>query len=294
MKKMATWFTHTGKKRVETAICLLTAAVVVLGLGYMVFRLYAEHQEQKLIKERGDVKIVCLGDSIWDICRDETGIAALVEDRIQAEVYNMAIMGTSAAMRDISGEDAAYWNGKSLVSVVEAITGGENNETLTEDAERIGLYDVDYSQVDYFLIAYGLNDYFNGIERENENEYDPFTYAGALRTSVEKLQETYPNAKIVILSQTYCQGYSYGKVDTESDWKDWGGGTGPDYVATAQKVAEEYGLLFVDNYAGMGINIHNGTKYLSDATHLTEKGRRKYADILVKTLIRDYAEDKER
>lgn len=265
-------------------LCILAA----IAASFLVFHLWKNEQEQRIIADRGETTIVCFADSIWDICRDETGIAAQLENRLSAKVINLGIMGTTASLRSEAHDEADKWNVKSLIGLVDAVTGGEKNPLLEEDAVRTGLYDVDYSQVDYFLIAYGLNDYFLAQTRENQDMYDAYTYAGALRTAVEKLQEAYPQAKVVILSQTYCQGYSYGKVDSESDWRDWGGGTGPDYVETARKVAEEYGLIFVDNYEKMGINIYNGTKYLSDATHLSEKGRKKYAKILAEALLQDY------
>lgn len=92
----------------------------------------------------------------------------------------------------------------------------------------------------------------------------------------------------MILSSTYCQVYSYGKVKYESHTMDYGGGNGPDYVATAQKVAAEYGLPFVNNYDKMHINIRNGLKYLSDAVHFTPKGREKYASILCDAILEEY------
>lgn len=286
MKKIIMWYSGWNKKKFIGGLALTVLLAVIAASAY---RMYEEQEKKKLIAEKGSVKIVCLGDSIWDICRDDTGIAALTAQNLQAEVINLAIMGTSAAYRSSDrAEDADLWNSKSLLGVVETVTGGENKGLPLEEIQRLNAENPEIASADYFLIAYGLNDYFSAVPRESTDPYDVYTYGGALRTAVEKLQAAFPGARIMILSQTYCQGYSYGKVDSESDWKDYGGGTAPDYVETARKVAEEYGLVFVDNYKEMGINIHNGTKYLSDATHLSERGRRKYAKILAEHILQDY------
>ena len=172
---------------------------------------------------------------------------------------------------------------------VTIVVFGDSIWAQYKDATGIAsILEEELEQADYFVVAYGLNDYFTEIPRHSEDPYDTYTYAGALRTAVTKLREINPTAKILLLSQTYCQGYAYGKVDSESDYKDYGGGTGPDYVATMELVAEEMDCIFVNNYKDMGINIHNGPKYLSDATHLTAYGRRKYAHNLVKYLLEDY------
>lgn len=264
-----------------TAVLLLALAVTGIVC------LWKAHQKETLIAERGQVQIVVLGDSIWDICRDETGIAAVLEQElVSARVFNCAAMGTSAAYRSQqegeTEEQTQEWNRKSLMGLLEC----EDMEQVL--AGRAGEDRLSLEQADYIVLAYGLNDYFCAVPRQTSDPYDTFSYSGALRTAVQRLQRDYPQARICILSQTYCQGYSYGKVDSESDYKDYGGGTGPDYVTAAESVAQELGCIFVNNYKDMGINIHNGPKYLSDATHLTAYGRAKYARILADCLLEDY------
>lgn len=260
-------------------LCIAAITAGIIGyVGYI--------KKERLIKERGMVNIVTFGDSIWAISKDETGIAAILEKELQqARVTDCSVMGSRASYK-VLAEDAPReeldWNRISLMGI---LTEPDGMEYLKE---RAGLTEIPLEDADYIVIAYGLNDYFAAIPRESEETYDPYTYAGALRTAVSWFAEHYPRAKIVLLSQTYCQGYSYGKVDSESDYKDYGGGTGPDYVAVVEKVAGEMGCIFVNNYKDMGINIHNGPKYLSDATHLTAYGREKYAKNIAKYLLKDY------
>lgn len=276
-------------KKIKIRIFIILLGVFAFLTALIGIICYIKQQDKEaLIQNRGSVRIVVLADSIWDIARDETGIAFLLEEELEnAVVYNCGIMGTTAALKPLKDEDIAegeVWNALSLTGLLrdqEAIVSLVQEEQLTE---------VPIKEADYFIIAYGLNDYFSAVPRETEEKYDLYSYAGALRNAIEFLQNENKEATILLLSQTYSQGYSYGKVDTESDWKDWGGGTGPDYVYTAEKVANEYGCIFVNNYEDLGINLHNGLKYLSDAVHLTPYGREKYAENLAKYLLQDYEE----
>lgn len=277
------------KRKIGIAFGIAGILLAAAALVFAVAQASARKQREKLISDRGPVTVVVFADSIWDMVRDETGIAAVLERELeQARIYNCAIMGSSAAFRqqgeNETAEETEGWNKKSLAGILTRTEG------LTTVTEETGVQDVPLAQADYFVIAYGLNDYFCAVPRESGDAHDLYSYAGVLRTAVERLREINPQAKILLLSQTYCQGYSYGKVDSESDYKDYGAGTGPDYVSAMEKVAEETGCIFVNNYRDMGINIHNGPKYLSDATHLTAYGRRKYAVNLAKYLLEDYEE----
>ena len=279
---------HKGKAVLAIAAAL-AACLAVAVLAWVV----DAAKERSLLERRGQVSIVVFGDSIWDICRDGTGIAAVLEQRLPgAKVTNCAMMGTSAAYRTVPDEadeetrqETMQWNQKSLMGLLEE---GRMQEVVSECTP---VEDVPLEEADYVVLAYGLNDYFCAIPRQSEDDRDAYTYAGALRLAVEWLQNKVPQAKIFLLSQTYCQGYSYGKVDSESDYKDYGAGTGPDYVESARKVAQEMGCVFVNNYEDLGINLRTGPKYLSDATHLTEYGRRKYAENLAEYFLREYKEE---
>lgn len=275
-----------NKKKLFT--CILCVVIGVLGIAG-IYKLIKHSIWQSAIADRGEVNIVVLGDSIWDLVRDETGIDAVLEEKLDCNVYNLAISGTGASLR-LAEDKVEMWNGQSLTRMVSHITG--NGEAAITDTEEAGelIDSIDYDSVDYFIIAYGLNDYFNAVPIDGENPLDIYTYGGALRSAISMLQESYPNAKIILMSQTYCQNYSYGKIVADSNDFDYGAGFGTAYVTKAQEIAEEYDLIFVDVYHKMNINRNNGLKYLIDATHLTEKGREKYASILAEYLIKDYIE----
>lgn len=263
------------KKSILSYIGIL--AGVCICIATTIF-FYGMHQKQNIknIGKSADAKdplqVLVLGDSIWDLVRDDTGVAALLEKELgNAVVYNLAIKGTQAT--DTGAEDT------SLIAMTEYITG-KRECALPDDVEAKNILpEVPYEEMDYVILAYGLNDYFAGVKQKNPNDYyDVTTYSGALCSGVMALQEVCPDAVFVIVSPTYCQGYSYGQVIHESTSHDFGGGTLIDYTASAKAVSASFNAIFINSYDDMNITIHNGEKYLIDATHLTEYGRKKYAE----------------
>lgn len=267
---------RSWKKGMIRVLILLAGTVLCLCAVLGLQRVTSEQKKRQAAEKRGEVEILVLGDSIWDLERGETGIAALLEKELpNVTVYNCAIKGSRAAEDDCG-----------LTAMAEYIAGKREIAFPADAKAPEILENVDFSKVDYVFIAYGLNDYFAAVRRKNPDDcYDVTTYEGALCASIEMLRESCPEAEFVILSPTYCQGYSYGQVVHESTTFDYGAGTGDDYAVSAKRIAEAYGYLFVDNYGELGISIHNGAAYLEDATHLTEKGRRAYAENLACHLV---------
>lgn len=229
--------------------------------------------------------IVCFGDSIWGLVTDETGIASYVERMTGATVENYAISGTTAS--ETIGTDAENkYSQKSLMQILETI------ETDGKDVDEAlgGITDEVLKDADYLIIAYGLNDYFHGVSIGETEDKDIYTYAGALSVAVEFFQERYPNLQIVLIGQTYCQFYSYGIVEEDSDTRNLGGGVGLDYARAAEKVAEKYDLLYINQYEKLPMNEWNGKLYLEDATHLNEKGRLLYAKVVSEYLLKNFEE----
>ena len=226
------------------------------------------------------LNIVVFGDSIWDMDRTETGIAAQVASFMDADVYNCAIGGTRATLKEGESPDKFdTWDSTSLMGMVNVIAGKVDPEFMEGYPAGGVIRNVDPSKVDYYILAYGLNDYFAGapIAVEGGNNWDAHGYAGALRNAVLLLRQTSPNAQILLISPTYCQFYKDGYMYTDSNMKDYGNGTLTDYVNAAQNVAETEQTLYIDAYSTMGINIYTAEEYLEDGIHLTEAGRTLYA-----------------
>ena len=261
------------KSNIVSMLMVLLGTIICVGL-ILLFCEVAEKQGRKnalkaQYPENTTVDFLVLGDSIWDLERGETGIAALLEKELGngAKIHNLAIKGSRAAKATCLESDESC---TCLVCMVE---------TLIEDEP--GKDTASLKDMEYVILAYGLNDYFGAVRQKNlADGFDETTYAGAMCSSIKKMQSVNPELKFVIVSPTYCQGYSYGQVIHESTSHDYGAGTGYDYAMTAKEVAASFGAMFVDNYEGLGISIHNGSEYLVDATHLSEKGRRAYAENL--------------
>lgn len=277
-KEKRSWGTENIKK-VWISVGVVLGVFLILGGIFMIPKGYKESHMLK------DKTIVCFGDSIWGLVDDETGIAANVEKMTGATVENYALSGATASntLGTVYEDKCSMWSLSQIVQVLQS------NE-LTEDKKLNQILDASLEDAQYLILAYGLNDYFNGISIESEDKLDVNTYAGALRWAVEYFRENYPDLRIVLIGQTYCQFYSYGIVEDDSDTKNPGGGVGTDYVEAVRQIAKEYDLLFINQYEELPINEWNGKLYLEDATHLNEKGRMEYAKIVAEYLLKDYEE----
>ena len=237
--------------------------------------------ENTIAEEAERKQIVVFGDSIWDSSRDETGIAALLSEYMNADVYNCAIGGTRASLKDgESPDNYENWDSTSLSGMVNVATGKVNPEIFLEGYPAGGVIrNIDFSKTDYFIIAYGLNDYFSGatLNVEDGREWDAHGYGGALRYAIDELRGKFPDAQILLISPTYCQFWREGVMYTDSNMKDFGGGPLTIYANVCRNVAENENTLYIDAYNKMGINIYNAEEYLEDGIHLTAAGRDLYA-----------------
>lgn len=238
-----------------------------------------ESENEVPVEERK--QIVVFGDSIWDSARDESGIAAQVANFMNADVYNCAIGGTRATLKEgESPDNYENWDSTSLSGLVNVATGKVDPERFLEGYPAGGVIrNIDFAKTDYFIIAYGLNDYFSGavLNVEGGREWDAHGYGGALRYAIDELRGSYPDAQILLISPTYCQFWKDGVMYTDSNMKDFGGGSLTLYANACRNVAEMQNTLYIDAYSTMGINIYTADEYLEDGIHLTAAGRELYA-----------------
>lgn len=221
----------------------------------------------------GDIKIAVFGDSIWDDKRGEDGISERLEEMLDVEVYNCAVGGTSAAVISDPTDLREGWRSISLNGLMYIARGEENSAILEDKPAREEIDGVDFKEVDYLLISYGLNDFFSRVVIYPEDMYDMTTYVGALRHAVAKMTETYPDMEVIIIGPTYTEHFADPNVDSLEE-----------YAQAARTVAEEYNVHFLDMYHGLGINAENKTQYLDDGVHLTAEGRALYADYVSQKL----------
>lgn len=223
-----------------------------------------------------DWRLVFFGDSIIGNYTDSSSIPGATAGLSGCEVYNLGIGGASACVEG----DSPY----SFPNVVEKFC---RQETITVSEAWIGSREMaafyekkrDGKQI-CFVVNYGLNDYFNGAPVENpEDPFDTRTYAGALKSGIRKLQETFPEAVIVLAAPNYVIYFSRGQ-DRQSDV----GGILTDYVEAAGRVAQDTDVIFMNNYYDLGIDASNSAEYLTDGCHLGDDKRFRYAQSLIRLI----------
>ena len=93
--------------------------------------------------------------------------------------------------------------------------------------------EIDFNQVDYIIVSYGLNDYFSDIPIHPQEYYDLTSFVGALRHGVRKLQKKYPQAQIILTSPTYTEWFQGDRTFELGE-----------YVEAARGVSAEYETHF--------------------------------------------------
>ena len=224
-------------------------------------------------------RIVCLGDSILGNVRDETSVTAVMERVLDETVYNGAFGGTAAARWVRENRPTRLDDALSLVRLSQAIVNedfGVQNASVTGYAAMdyfmegvYGFQRIDFDKVEMLVIEHGVNDYQLGIALENpEDPYDPYTYGGALRTSLRGLRDRYPDMEILLVTPTYCW---YPAENLSCEEADFGGGLLEEYVALELSIAEKMGVTVLDDYHESGVGAPGGNEdwqtYTVDGIH---------------------------
>lgn len=245
--------------------------------------------EEDQVEPKGKgLQLVFLGDSNFDNSRDGSGVPYLTAVQCDADVYNLAIGGTCATLEE--GEPAALdsWTSRSFCGVTNAMLGNIPTDIFegTRAKELLDNPDIDFSQTDYFIVQYGINDFFRSVRRSNsDNFFDIYTYTGALRYGVENLKELAPDATIILCSPCYAVFYHDGYMVGEGNMTNPGNGTLFDYAGTCNYVANEAQVEFFNAYQDLGIDGYTADEYLEDGVHLTGAGRQLFADELAKRIL---------
>lgn len=218
-------------------------------------------------------KIVVFGDSIWNGERGEDGISERVMEALDVIVYNCAIGGTSAA---VDGESPNWdnWDSNSFNGMMYVANGVVDADDILAGTEAYDVITkVDFNEVDYIIVSYGLNDYFCDIPIYPQEYFDTSSFVGALRHGIHRLRREYPHLKFIVTSPTYCEWFK-GEREFELGA----------YVEAARSVAQEMEVEFLDMYHALGKTPNEKMEYLSDGVHLNEEGRRLYAHSVIEFL----------
>ncbi len=244
------------------------------------------------------MQIVFLGDSITEEDVNTVGVADLVGAACNAEVYNMAMGGTTAAL--LANEPAGYdmWESRSLLGVVHAMKGDIKPDIFEGYNAGKVLKECDFSKTDYFVIEYGINDFLSQVpiskymEGGGVRDVDAIrTYAGALDSAVIQLHNAYPDAKIIMIAPHFCQIFDGETFVGDSYSIDYGYGSMVSYARVCGYVAEQHkedGVIFYNAMEESGINAYNSDEYMIDGIHLSETGAKMYSDLLVRLIMADF------
>lgn len=235
--------------------------------------------------------IVCIGDSLFGMCRNNSSVTAHISRLTGATVFNAGFGGCRMSVHPTQGYDAF-----SMWAIADALA--ENDWRAQDLAAPMGseyfpehlaaLKAIDFTDVDIFVIHYGTNDFAASVPLDNPNDrMDLQTVCGALRYSIETLQKAYPNIAIYISLPVYRFWVKDNVVTFAEDYRNKNEITLLDTCRSIQTIANEYALPVIDNYSELGICADNASAYLYDGTHLNKAGRKLFASYIASQVVAD-------
>lgn len=237
-------------------------------------------------EKNASVQIVMLGDSALGECRDETSVSAQLSAMLGENVFNGAFGGTGMSHMDSERQLANVNECLSMVSLSRSIVSGDFGvqqstrirESMTFYFEETidALENIDFASVDILFLEHGVNDYHAGVPIRNEQDpYDTYTFTGAIRSTVEMLQEKYPDMRIILMTPTYTW-YPYHELPhLTCEEYNLGGGVLEEYVNAELALAESLGVEVIDNYHELYPHEEwsDWELYTNDGLHPNEAGR---------------------
>lgn len=245
--------------------------------------------------ERREVQVVTFGDSLFGMCRDDTGVPAQVGEMLDKSVFNAALGGTCISRIDNEHNMDYAKDSLSLAGITKAVAAEDFGvqqtvrvrESSTEYFSDVidELERVDFSAVELVVILHGLNDYYSGVPISNpEDPYDEYTFTGALRSSLTALRQANPDMRIVLVTPTYTWHKAFGLTCEEYNA---GYGVQEDYIQAEMQVAEELGVELLDVYHDVYPHEkwEDWEVYTFDGHHPNEAGRELLAGIIGEYLL---------
>lgn len=233
---------------------------------------------------------VFLGDSVYGLCRDETSIAAKVQDKTGLKCYNGGLGGTVLGRADAERRLGYTKDSVSAAGLVRSFVvkdfGVQKTVRVREPAtdyfeDTLGdLGQIDFDQVKILFIGSGLNDYHAGNPIEStENPYDEYTYCGAIRSIVRELRHAYPDLRIIFITPPYTW-YTVPELTCEE--YDLGGGVLEDYVNAEIGLCQALDVEVIDIYHDFYPHDTWEDLYLytDDGLHPNEASREKIAQTI--------------
>ena len=270
--------TFTGKKQLSN---IGAGTVITSTPSCSVYNKIIE-KESKLLSGK---TVVCFGDSLFGICREETSATSYIAEKTGATVYNVGFSGCRMSQHPTTGYNEFCMYALSDAIYNEDWTSQDNNVTTAginyfTDQLNI-LKNIDFNKVDIIVIHYGTNDFGGDVEiGQNDPSSTTYTLCGALRHSVENLLKKYPKIKIAISVPVYRFWTTNNMITYSDTYTNTNGDKLTDFVNALINVAKEYNLAYIDNYYCMGINKINASSFLEDGTHHNIDGRKRFGEFI--------------
>lgn len=206
-----------------------------------------------------DKTIFFLGDSVLGNFKGDLSIPGMLSGLTGATVYNIGYGGASASLCEsttssLSDMLNALYN-KDASFFPEHLQA--HTDVLTYQTEEISNSNI------YYILNYGLNDYFYSCPINFADPYDITTYSGAIRSSILEIRKHSPGAEIVLCTPTYTSLIPNPPNPLAFE----------EYVDTILRLADEMNVKVADTYHLSGITQENHAQYLSDGVHPNEAGR---------------------
>lgn len=257
--------------------------------------------------------IVNFGDSIFGNFRDtdtttDKSISTMIAEALGATVYNAGFGGCRM------GYHSDGWRAFSMYALADAITTGvwtDQDVAIANPPAGLPNYfsdtltmlkAIDFSEIDYITIGYGVNDYTGNAFIDYQTGLEEYQYfRGALEYSLRTILETYPNIRIAVITPCWMwfSDADTGLLDYSSDDAESENTRGyklTDYVNACETVCEAYHVPCINTYNNLGFNPYSYKAYfnvkgidgvvVSDGTHPKQAGRQLRADRISGEMIK--------
>jgi lysophospholipase L1-like esterase len=214
-------------------------------------------------------------------------VASLTSLIIGSQIYNAGIGGTTLTR----GTDANFC---AIIDAILETTNWDAIDAYIEDSiadyvsftglrTTIGaIKTLDFSTVDFILIAYGSNDWIYDRAIGADSSTSESEFIGALRYSLNALLAEYPQLKVYIVTPAYRWNTGTGvDSDTETHLTKTLG----TYAGEIVHASNLFHVPCANIYADGMINIYNRTTFLSDGVHRTKAGYKLLADQYAKFIM---------
>ena len=241
-----------------------------------------EPAPEELVAEDDELVIVFMGDSQFENGTENgTDIASIVGQYTHAHTLNLGMGGTCAALVKNESASLENWGSRSFYGVTLMLQGVASRQSMEGRPQLAVMESIDPSTVDYYVISYGLNDFYNGVPHHIQGQESvEWNYYGALGMGMNNLRQISPQAQFIVCTPAYTQFYGKdGAYLGDSHIYYLNGVTLNEYAEQARHVGYSRNALVLDAAFDTMFNLNstNAHAYLADGVHLTERGRQIYA-----------------